>query len=328
MNNRRKLIVALGTGAIAAPFASFAQQQSKIWRIGWLKIQGPQHTPGQLRAFRAGMRALGLVEGRDYSLVERYANGDGVRLPSLTTELLGAGVGIIVATSQPSIAAAAGVTKRVPVIGRMNDDPVANGMAQSLARPGGNITGIYAMTEELNPKRLALLKEITPSVRHVGVLLRQDLSNAEHDWQVLVAAARQLEIELLALNARSADDLTGAFEQASTKNVDGIMTLRNPTVVTYIKLIAQLCRRHRLPAIFDAREYVEAGGLASYGPNIEAIYRQLATYADKLLRGASPGGLPIEQPTKFELVVNKKTAKSLGINIPDTVMLRADKVIE
>jgi len=328
MNNRRKLIVALGTGAIATPFASFAQQQSKIWRIGWLKIQGPQHTPGQLRAFRAGMRALGLVEGRDYSLVERYANGDGVRLPSLTTELLGAGVGIIVATSQPSIAAAAGVTKRVPVIGRMNDDPVANGMAQSLARPGGNITGIYAMTEELNPKRLALLKEITPSVRHVGVLLRQDLSNAEHDWQVLVAAARQLEIELLALNARSADDLTGAFEQASTKNVDGIMTLRNPTVVTYIKLIAQLCRRHRLPAIFDAREYVEAGGLASYGPNIEAIYRQLATYADKLLRGASPGGLPIEQPTKFELVVNKKTAKSLGINIPDTVMLRADKVIE
>ena len=328
MNNRRKLIVALGTGAIATPFASFAQQQSKIWRIGWLKIQGPQHTPGQLRAFRAGMRALGLVEGRDYSLVERYANGDGVRLPSLTTELLGAGVGIIVATSQPSIAAAAGVTKRVPVIGRMNDDPVANGMAQSLARPGGNITGIYAMTEELNPKRLALLKEITPSVRHVGVLLRQDLSNAEHDWQVLVAAARQLEVELLALNARSADDLTGAFEQASTKNVDGIMTLRNPTVVTYIKLIAQLCRRHRLPAIFDAREYVEAGGLASYGPNIEAIYRQLATYADKLLRGASPGGLPIEQPTKFELVVNKKTAKSLGINIPDTVMLRADKVIE
>ena len=328
MNNRRKLIVALGAGALATPFASFARQQGKIWRIGWLKIQGPQHTPGQLRAFRAGMRALGLVEGRDYSLVERYADGDGVRLPSLTTELLGAGVGIIVATSQPSIAAAAGVTKRVPVIGRMNDDPVANGMAQSLARPGGNITGIYAMTEELNPKRLALLKEITPSVRHVGVLLRQDLSNAEHDWQVLAAAARQLEVELVALNARSADDLTRAFKQASTKNVDGIMTLRNPTVVTYIKLIAQLCQRHRLPAVFDAREYVEAGGLMSYGPNIEAIYRQLATYADKLLRGASPGGLPIEQPTKFELVVNKKTARSLGINIPDTIMLRADKVIE
>ena len=328
MNNRRKLIVALSVGALATPFASFAQQQSKVWRIGWLKIQGPQHTPGQLQAFREGMRALGLVEGRDYAIVERYADGNGARLPNLTSELLEAGVGIIVATSQPSIVAAARVTKQVPVIGRMNDDPVADGMAKSLARPGGNITGIYAMTEELNPKRLALLKEIAPSVHHVGVLLRKGWSNTEHDWQVLVTAAQHLELDLLALNARSGDDLTTAFEQASAKNVDGIMTLRNPTVVTYIRVIAELCERHRLPAVFDAREYVEAGGLMSYGPNIDAIYRQLATYVDELLHGASAGELPIEQPTKFELVVNIKSAKSLGIRIPETIMLRADKTFE
>jgi putative tryptophan/tyrosine transport system substrate-binding protein len=328
MNNRRKLIVALGVGALAAPFASFAQQQGKVWRIGWLKIQGPQHTPSQLQAFREGMSALGLVEGRNYAIVERYADGNGARLPNLTSELLGAGVGIIVATSQPSIVAAARVTKRVPVIGRMNDDPVADGMAKSLARPGGNITGIYAMTEELNPKRLALLKEIVPSVHHVAVLLRKGWSNTEHDWQVLAAAARHLELDLLALNVHSADDLTRTFQEASARNVDGIMTLRNPTVVTYIELIGELCERHRLPAVFDAREYVEAGGLMSYGPNIDAIYGQLATYVDELLHGASPGELPIEQPTKFELVVNTKSAKSLGIMIPDTIMLRADKIIE
>jgi ABC-type uncharacterized transport system substrate-binding protein len=297
-------------------------------RIGWLKIQGPRHTPGQLQAFREGMRALGLVEGRDYVLEERYADGDQARLPSLAAELLGSGVSIILATSQPSIVAAARVTKRVPVIGRMNDDPIANGMARSLARPGGNITGIYAMTEELNPKRLALLKEVAPSVRRVGVLLRHDWSNAEHDWQVAVAAARQLELELLALNARSADDLKVAFEKALANNVGGIITFRNPTVVTYLKLIAELCRKHRLPAVFDAREYVEAGGLMSYGPNIDAIYRQLATYVDKLLHGTPPGELPIEQPTAFELVINKRTADTFGMALPPSLLVHADEVIQ
>jgi ABC-type uncharacterized transport system substrate-binding protein len=306
---------------------SWAVADGSPARIGWLKIQGPRHTPDQLQAFREGMRALGLVEGRDYVLEERYANSDGARLPGLTTELLGTGVSVIVATSQPSIVAAGRVTKGVPVIGRMNDDPVANGMAHSLARPGGNITGIYAMTEELNPKRLALLKEAAPSARLVGVLLRHDWSNAEHDWGVLEVAARQLDLDLLALNARSAGELTAALDQAAAKKVGGIMTFRNPTVVTNLKLIAELCRKHRLPAVFDAREYVEAGGLMSYGPNIDAIYRRLATYVDKLLRGARPGEIPIEQPTIFELVLNEHTAETIGISFPSDLMARADKVI-
>ena len=175
---RRSFLTALLAFLMAASTSRGAADGPPV-RIGWLKIQGPLHTPGQLRAFREGMRALGLVEGRDYVLEERYANGDQARLPGLAAELLGAGVSIILATSQPSIAAAARVTKTAPVIGRMNDDPVANGMARSLARPGGNITGIYAMTEELNPKRLALLKEVAPSARRVGVPLRHDWSNAE-----------------------------------------------------------------------------------------------------------------------------------------------------
>jgi len=300
-------------------------------KVGWLKIQGPRHSPDQLQAFREGMFALGLVEGRDYVLEERYADGDEAKLPSLAAELLGTGVSIILATSQPSIAAAARVTKAVPVIGRMVDDPVANGLAQSLGRPGGNITGIYSMAEELNPKRLALLKEVAPSVHRVGVLLRSDFPDKEiaaHDWQVGVEAARQLDLELIALNVHTADDLTSAFEQASTNNVGGIMTFRNPTVVTYIKQIAELCQKHRLPAVFDAREYVEAGGLMSYGPNIDTIYRQLATYVDKLLHGTPPSELPIEQPTTFELVINKRTADNIGIALPQSLLATADKIIQ
>jgi putative ABC transport system substrate-binding protein len=297
-------------------------------RIGWLKIQGRRHTPEQLQAFREGMRALGLVEGRDYVLEERYADDDAARLPRLATELVRAGVSVIVATSQPSIIAASRVTQDVPVIGRMNDNPVASGLAQSLARPGRNITGVYAMTEELNPKRLSLLKEAVPLLRRVGVLFQPGWSTVEHDWKVAGDAARELGLELVALRVSSAEDIAAAFEKASATQVEGIMTFRNPTVVTHLRLIAELCRKHRLPAVFDAREYVEAGGLLSYGPNIDAIYRRLAAYADKLLHGTPPGALPIEQPTTFELVINTRTAQAIGVTLPASLVARADQVIE
>jgi putative tryptophan/tyrosine transport system substrate-binding protein len=329
---RRQFLTLLTSAAAAWPLSARAQQAApSAARIGWLKIQGPRHSPDQLQAFREGMRALGLVEGRDYLLEERYADGHESELPALTAELLGTGVRVIVATSQPSIIAAARVTKAVPIIGRMVDDPVTTGLARSLARPGGNITGIYTMTEEMNPKRLDLLKEAVPSIRRVGVLLRDDFPNvedAEHSWQVALAAARKLELELQALNVRSADDLTEAFDQATASKVGGIMTFRNPTVVTYLKLIAELCRKYRLPAVFDAREYVEAGGLMSYGPDIDATYRQLATYVDKILDGARPEELPIEQPTAFKLVINKRAADTIGIALPPTLLATADKVIE
>jgi putative ABC transport system substrate-binding protein len=297
-------------------------------RIGWLKIQGPRHSPSQLQAFREGMLSQGLVEGRDYVLEERYASNDSVRLPGLATELVRAGVRIIVATSQPSILAAARVTKSVPVIGRMNDNPVLTGLAQSLARPGANVTGIYALTEELNLKRLSLLHEAVPKLRRVGVLIQPNWSTAEHDWRVLLPAAQRLGIEIRALHVRSADDIAAALEQASTQDIGGIMTFRSPTVVTHLKLLAELCRKRRLPTVFDAREYVEAGGMISYGPNLDAIYRHLAGYAARLLHGSSPGELPIEQPTIFELVVNKRTADALDVSLPPDVLARADKVIE
>ena len=328
---RRGFIKLLGGAVVAWPVAARAQLTRSVPKIGWLKIQGPLHTPEQLQAFREGMRTLGMVEGRDFILEERYADGHEARLPSLAVELVGAGVSIILATSQPSIAAAWQVTKIVPVIGRMVDDPVTNGMAQSLARPSGNVTGVYTMTDEMNPKRLALLKEVAPAVRRVGVLLRQDFPSeaiAKRDWQNAELAAHQLEVELFALDVRTADDITTAFDRASTNGVQGIVTFRNPTVVTYLELIAGLSRKRRLPAVFDAREYVEAGGLMSYGPDIDRTYRQLATYAYKLLHGTPVSNLPIEQPTTFELVINKRTAADIGVSIPSTVLTRADKVIE
>jgi putative ABC transport system substrate-binding protein len=328
---RRDLIAMLACAATGLPLDARAQPTHPAPKIGWLKIQGQQHTPGQLRAFREGMKALGLVEGRDFILEERYADGDEGRLPSLATELINSGVAVIVATSQPSIAAAWRVTKGVPVIGRMVDDPVVDGMARSLARPGGNVTGIYTMTEEMNPKRLALLKEAVPSTSRVGVLMRQDfpsMSIAKRDWQTAELAAHQLALDLVALNVQTAADITAAFDATSTQNVGGIITFRNPTVVTYLDLIAALSRKHRLPAVFDAREYVEAGGLMSYGPNIDETYRQLAGFVSKLLHATPPGELPIEQPTSFELVINKHTADDIGLSVPQSLLTRADKVIE
>jgi putative ABC transport system substrate-binding protein len=328
---RRDVITLLGGAMAALPLAArtaLGAPAGAPAKIGWLKIQGARHTPDQLKAFRQGMRALGLVEGRDYVLVERYGDGHEARLPGLASELVAAGVGVILATSQPSIAAAARVTKTVPVIGRMNDDPVANGMARSLAQPGGNITGIYTLAEELNPKRLSLLKEVVPSVKQVGVLLRQDWPNAKRAWQAADKAAGELDLTLVALDARTAAELTAAIDRAAAQHLGGLITFRNPTVVTYLKPVAQQCLKDRLPAVFDAREYVDAGGLMSYGPNIDAVYTQLASYAAKLLNGTRAGDIPIEQPTTLEMVVNKRTAAAIGVTLPASVLASADRVIE
>jgi len=327
---RREFIAAIvATGAW--PLRARAQSAHPIPKIGWLKIQGRQHTPDQLKAFCEGMKALGLVEGREFVLEERYADGDESRLPSLASELIDSGVALIIATSQPSIAAASRVTKTVPVIGRMVDAPVIDGIAQSLARPGGNVTGIYTMTEEMNPKRLSLLKEAVPQLHRVGVFTRQDFPNvsiAKRDWQNAELAAHQLGVQLVALDVQTASDIRAAFDATSTQSIDGIITFRNPTVVTYLDLIGGLSQTHRLPAVFDAREYVEAGGLMSYGPNIDEVYRQLAGFSSKLLHGTPPNELPIEQPTSFELVINKRTADNIGLSIPLSLLIRADKVLK
>ena len=325
---RRDAIVWIGSAVAWSTTAPGAWSAGLPAKIGWLKIQGPRHSPDQLKAFREGMSALDQIEGRDYVLVERYGEDKEARLPDLVMELVSLDVRLILATSQPSVAAAARVTKTLPIIGRLNDDPIANGMAKTLARPGGNISGVYSLAEELTPKRLSLLKEVVPSALRVGALLRDDWPNAKQAWQTAETAAKQLGLELVALNARSTGDLAAALSEAEEKHLDGIITFRNPTVVTNLKMIAEQCRNLRLPAVFDAREYVDAGGLMSYGPNIDAIYRQLARFAVKLLNGTSAGEIPIEEPTIFELVINRRTADAIGTRLPPDLLMSADKVIE
>jgi ABC-type uncharacterized transport system substrate-binding protein len=325
---RRNVILWIGSSVAWPLGSSGAWSVGAPTKIGWLKIQGQGYTPNELQAFREGMSALGQIEGRDFVLMERYAEGKEAGLPDLAAELVGLGVRILLATSQPSVTAATRVTKTVPIIGRLNDDPVANGMAKSLARPGGNVSGVYSLAEELIPKRLSLLKEVVPSARRVGVLLRQDWPNAKQAWQIAEAGAEKLGLELVSLNARSAADLSAVLDEAHAKQFDGIITIRNSTVVTNLELIAEQCRKLRLPAVFDAREYTDAGGLMSYGPNIDAIYRQLARFAAKLLGGTSVGDIPIEEPTKFELIINRGTADAIGVRLPPDISVSADQVIE
>lgn len=244
---RRDIIVWMG-GAAASPFMASVARGAGPAKIGWLKIQGPRHSPDQLKSFREGMVALGQIEGRDYVLVERFGDDQEERLMPLASELVGLDVRLIVATSQPSIAAAARVTRTVPIIGRFNDDPVVGGMARSLARPGDNISGVYSLAEQLTSKRLSLLKELVPSARRVGVLLRDDSPDVKRTWQAAEAAAKQLGIELVALNARSAGELSARLEEARAEHLDGIITFRNSVVVTNLALIAELCLKDRLPA--------------------------------------------------------------------------------
>ena len=330
MIQRREFIAVLG-GAAPWPLAASAQQRT-LPVIGILGSTTAKAAAPFVSDFMQGLKDTGFVEGQNIAIEAHWANDQYDRLPAMAAELVRARVALIFAfgNNLPT-RAAKNATSTIPIVFGMGADPVQLGIVDGLSRPGGNVTGVYTMTEEMNPKRLALLKEVAPSVHRVGVLLRQDFPSegiAKRDWQNAELAAHQLELELLALNVRTANEITTAFDQASANGVQGIITFRNPTVVTYLEIIAGLSRKRRLPAMFDAREYVEAGGLMSYGPNIDRSYRQLATYAYKLLHGTPVSNLPIEQPTTFELVINKHTASDIGISIPSSLLTRADKVIE
>jgi putative ABC transport system substrate-binding protein len=296
--------------------------------VGWLKIQEKSDTPGWLAAFRQGLAALGRAEGSGYVLEERYADGDAKRLGALAQELVGAGVALIVATSQPATDAARRVTSTVPIVGRMTDDPVSAGAAVSLAHPGGNLTGIYSLLEETNGKRLALLQQAVPSLKRVGALLTLDRGATRHWLAEAESAARQLSLVLDPMDVHGLDDLPGVFAAAAGRGATGLIAFRNPTVVTHAKRVIELSMQHRMPGVFDAREFAEAGGLLSYGPNLDALFRRAAAYVDKILKGDVPGDLPIEQPAAIELVVNLKTAKAMGLAVPPVFLSSADDVIE
>jgi ABC-type uncharacterized transport system substrate-binding protein len=319
------LAVVLAVSLALAPLAAEGQQTVKIPRIGYLS---PTDTPAFENAFRQRLRELGYVEGRNIAIEYRLAEGKYERLPELAAELVRLRVEVILAVSNAAVHAAKSATRTIPIVFTLVTDPVASGYVASLAQPGGNITGLTTISAEIIGRQLQLLKELVPQVSRVAVL--QNLGNPGHPFMVREAAgaARALGVQLRILEARSPNDLDTAFRAITGERADALLVLADALFRTHGARIANFAAKSRLPSVSGDREQAEAGGLISYGPSRLDIFRRAATHVDKILKGARPGDLPVEQPTKFELVINLKTAKALGLTIPPAVLGRADQVIE
>ena len=330
---RKKMIIrfALCAMLFAISFFAEAQQPTKVPRIGYVSGSGNPKNPGPLvEGFRQGLRDLGYIEGKNILVEYRYTVEAGLdRIPGLVTELVQLKVDVLVATSTLPIRAAKKATKTIPIVIASPTDPVAAGFIDSLARPGGNITGVVRLTRELSGKRLELLKEAVPRISRVGVLWDGNAAPGPAiAFNEYKAAARSLKLEFQSLEVRGPDpDVDGAFQAAAKERVNALIVVRNTTVDRHSKRIVDFVIKNRLPSVWEGSEFVEAGGLMSYTSDDPANYRRIATYVDRILKGAKPADLPVEQPTKFELVINLKTAKEIGLTVPQSVLYRADKVI-
>ena len=329
MMRRRKLLIALGVGALTAPLASFAQQQPpKVARIGFLGPTSASTSASRVEALRAGLRDLGYVEGRNIFVDFRWAEGDYGRLPGLAAELVQLKVDVIVTAGTPGVRAAKQATATIPIVMAASGDAVANGLVTNLARPGGNITGSTFFQPEVLAKRVEIIKEAVPRITQVAFLLNPDNpANTGPTLRAVEIAARTLKIGLQQIAVRSPFEFESAFLAMSAKRVNAIVTSEDPIAIANLRRIADLAAKQRLVSI-GAIESAEAGGLIGFGVNVRDLYRRAAYFIDKILKGAKPGDLPVEQPTTFELVVNMKTAKALGIKIPNSILVRATKVIE
>ncbi len=307
-----------------------AQQPKKIPLIGYVSGSGNPKAPGPLvEGFRQGLRDLGYIEGKNILVEYRYVEEGLDRVPGLVTELVRLKVDVLVATVTQAIRAAKQATKTIPIVMASPTDPVAAGFVASLARPGGNITGVVRLTRELSGKRLELLKEAVPRISRVGVLWDGNAAPgpaiASKEYE---AAARGLKLEFQSLEVRGPDaDVDGAFQAAAKGRANALIVVRNRVVDRHSKRIVDLAIKNRLPSLWEGSELVEAGGLMSYSSDDPANFRRVAYYVDRILKGANPAELPVEQPTKFELVFNLKTANQIGVTIPPNVLARADKVI-
>jgi putative tryptophan/tyrosine transport system substrate-binding protein len=325
------LLIILALSLLVAPLAADAQQPTKVPRIALLsgrRTPTPATPDANAEAFRQGLRDLGYMEGTNILVEYPYIEAKEDRIPSLVAELV-LKVDVLVSTSTAAILAAKQVTTTIPIVMVTNVDPVATGMVESLARPGGNVTGLTRLTRELTGKRLELLQEVVPTLARVGVLVDADAADSETALKEYEAAARALKITLQAVEVRSSNpDFEGAFQAAAQERVSALITVRSGLALTYRKQIANLVIKHRLPSISEGSDFVEAGGLMSYAANNAESFKRAAYYVDKLLKGAKASDLPIEQPTKFELVINLKTATALSLTIPPTLLFQADKVIQ
>jgi ABC-type uncharacterized transport system substrate-binding protein len=309
-------------------FPAQAQQPTKIPRIGYLSPNSLSFNPARIEAFRQGLRELGYVEGKNIVIEYRNTEGKLDRLPSLAAELVRLKVDIIVTTSPAPTRAAKEATSTIPIVFAQDGDPVASGFVASLARPGGNITGLSTLAPELSGKRLELLKEVVPKLSRVAVFGTSTTPSTAPTIKETELAAGAFKVQLQYLDVLEPKDIETAFRTATKGRADAVLVLAGPVVLFQRTQIAELALKSRLPAIYPQTEFTEAGGLMYYGANTPDMYRRAATYVDKILKGARPGDLPVEQPTKFELVINLKTAKQIGVTIPPNVLARADKVIK
>ena len=326
---KKIICLALSAMLLALSFLADAQQTGKIPRIGFLSSTSASTAARNLAAFREGLRELGYVEGKNISIEYRWAEGKLDRLPELAVGLVNLKVDLIVVASTQAAIAAQQATTTTPVVMTVSGDVVATGLITSLARPGGNITGMTVYSPQVSGKRLELLKEAFPKVSKVAVLGDPTTQSHPLDWQELKAAGRSLAVQLQSLEVRSPNpDFKGAFGAATKGRADAFLTLTPPLMAFHRKEIVALVAKSRLPAIFHSRDFVDDGGLMSYGPDLLDSFRRAATYVDKILKGAKPVDLPVQQPMKFELVINLKTAKQIGLTIPPNLLARADRVIK
>jgi ABC-type uncharacterized transport system substrate-binding protein len=335
MMKRREFLTLLGGAAVASsvlwPLAARAQQPRKMPRIGAL-MPGPLDLSAPfLDAFQQGLRELGYIDGQSIAIERRFADWKLDRLPELAADLVRRKVDVIVALATPPGRAAKQATETIPVVAAGMADPVGDGLVASLARPGGNVTGTTFLGPELIAKRLGLLKEAVTAASSVAVLWHPGVYSEHTMAEMLTeteAAARTLGLQLQLLGARGPEDFEAAFAAMSSNRPDALLLFPSPMLYLEHRRIVDFAARSRLPAIYAAKEFVDAGGLMSYGANLPDVFRRTATYVDKILKGAKPADLPVEQPTKFEFVVNLKTANALGFDVPPTLLARADGVIE
>ncbi len=322
--------ITLLLGGLFSPVGAEAQQAAKIARIGYLTLSLAA-APHLREAFLQGLRDLGYVEGRNVVIEYRDAEGKLERLPALAAELVALKVDVIVAGGTPQALAAKQATRTIPIVFAAAVDPVENGLVTSLARPGGNVTGLSNLAQELVGKRLEQLKQAVPRVSRVAVLWQPGAFPERTEKELLKeaeVAARALGVRLQFVEARGPEDFDRAFSEMTRKRADALTVLSCGMCVNERRRLVDLAAKNRLPALYQTRESVDAGGLMSYGPNLADSFRRAATYVDRILKGAKPGDLPVEQPTKFELVINLKAAKALGLTIPPSLLGRADHVVE
>lgn len=326
MTTRREILIALG--ALAA-LPAYSQQPSKVWRVGFLgprRIADVDKDP-HFGAFRPAMRELGYVEGRNLIIEWRFADGKVERLPGLARELVDLKVDVIVAAATSGTLAAQKATTTIPIVMVNVGDPVFQGFARSLSHPGGNITGLSNMSAEFGPKHLEMLLGAAPKASRVSMLVNLEVSaNGVLLKEVQVAAAKR-NVQVLPVEARASEEIDNAFSKMAREKSQAVIVAQHPLFIQQCRQIAELAAKYRLASIAGFREYAEAGGLISYGAHNADGFRRSARYVDKIFKGAKPGDIPVEQPTRYEMVINMKTAKALGITIPKTLQLQATEVI-